>query len=85
VRKVIKTRGHLPTDDVANKLIWLALRDIAADWGKAAHHWKEAMNRFAILHDERFDAAGRSPWLDPRPSPCPMAPRSRATRGSSVT
>jgi len=44
LRKIIKTRGHFPTDDAANKLIWLALRNITADWGKAAHHWKEAMN-----------------------------------------
>ena len=58
VRKIIKTRGHFPTDDAAGKLIWLALRNITADWGKAAHHWKEAMNQFAILYDDRFNAAG---------------------------
>ena len=56
VRKIIKTRGHFPTDDAASKLIWLALRNITADWSKAAHHWKEAMNQFAILYDGRFDA-----------------------------
>jgi len=50
LRKIIKTRGHFPTDDAACKLIWLALRNITADWGKAAHHWKEAMNQFAILY-----------------------------------
>jgi len=58
LRKIIKTRGHFPTDDAANKLIWLALRNITADWGKAAHHWKEAMNQFAILYDDRFNMAG---------------------------
>jgi transposase-like protein len=58
VRKIIKTRGHFPTDDAANKLIWLALRNITADWGKPAHHWKEAMNQFAILYDDRFTAVG---------------------------
>jgi putative transposase len=58
VRKIIKTRGHFPTDDAANKLIWLALRNITAGWGKAAHNWKEAMNQFAILYDDRFNAAG---------------------------
>ena len=57
VRKIIKTRGHFPTDDAANKLIWLALRNITRDWGKAAHHWKAAMNQFAILYDGRFNAA----------------------------
>jgi transposase-like protein len=56
LRKIIKTRGHFPTDDAANKLIWLALRNITADWSKAAHHWKEAMNQFAILYDDRFSA-----------------------------
>ena len=58
LRKIIKRRGHFPTDDAANKLIWLALRNITADWSKAAHHWKEAMNQFAILYDDRFKAAG---------------------------
>ena len=58
LRKIIKTRGHFPTDDAASKLIWLALRNITADWGKPAQHWKEAMNQFAILYDDRFNAAG---------------------------
>jgi transposase-like protein len=58
LRKIIKTRGHFPTDDAANKQIWLALRNITADWRKAAHHWKEAMNQFAILYDDRFNAVG---------------------------
>ena len=58
LRKIIKTRGHFPTDDAANKLIWLALRNITADWGQAAHNWKEAMNQFAILYAERFSPAG---------------------------
>jgi transposase-like protein len=58
VRKIIKTRGQFPTDDAANKLICLALRNITTDWGKAAHNWKEAMNQFAILYDDRFNAAG---------------------------
>jgi transposase-like protein len=52
--KIIKTRGHFPSDDAASKLIWLALRNITADWGRAAHNWKEAMNQFAILYEDRF-------------------------------
>jgi putative transposase len=28
LRKIIKTRGHFPSDDAASKLIWLALRNI---------------------------------------------------------
>lgn len=57
LRKIIKTRGHFPSDDAAAKLIWLALRNITAEWGRAAHNWKEAMNQFAILYEDRFTKA----------------------------
>jgi putative transposase len=57
LRKIIKTRGHFPSDDAATKLIWLALRNITADWGRAAQDWKVAMNQFAILYAERFTKA----------------------------
>jgi putative transposase len=54
LRKIIKTRGHFPSDEAATKLIWLALRNITANWGHAAHDWKTAMNQFAILYQDRF-------------------------------
>ncbi len=54
LRKIIKSRGHFPSDDEASKLIWLAWRSITEDWGRAAKEWKEAMNQFAILYEDRF-------------------------------
>src|SRR5574343_11190 len=57
LRKNITARDTFTTDDAATKLIWLALRNITADWGRAAKDWKEAMNQFAILYDERFTRA----------------------------
>jgi transposase-like protein len=54
VRKIIKTRGHFPTDEAATKLIWLALRNIMAKWGHAARDWKAALQQFAILYEDRF-------------------------------
>ena len=54
LRKIIKTRGHFPSDEAASKLIWLALRNITAKWSKASHDWKAAMNQFAILYQDRF-------------------------------
>lgn len=54
VRKIIKTRGHFPTDEAATKLIWLALRNITADWSRPGRDWKAAMNQFAILYEDRF-------------------------------
>ena len=57
LRKIIKTRGHFPSDEAATKLIWLALRNITKDWGRAGHNWKTAMNQFAILYEDRFTKA----------------------------
>ena len=39
---------------VRNKAVYLALRNITADWGRAAHDWKMATNQFAILYEDRF-------------------------------
>jgi putative transposase len=55
IRKAIKTRGHFPTDDAAVKLIWLAIRNLLARWSRGEHHWKAAMNQFAILYGDRFE------------------------------
>ena len=54
VRKIIKTRGHFPTDEAAVKLLWLALRNITATWGKEANFWRSARNQFAIVYGDRF-------------------------------
>jgi Transposase, Mutator family len=54
VPKIIKTRGHFPTDEAATTLIWLALRNITAEWVLPTRHWHAAMRQFAILYDERF-------------------------------
>ena len=54
LRKILKTRGHFPTDEAATKLIWLALRNITSDWKRESNYWKAAMNQFAILFEDRF-------------------------------
>jgi putative transposase len=56
LRKIIKTRGHFPTDEAATKLLWLALRNITAKWTSPPTHWVRAMRQFAILYDDRFHA-----------------------------
>jgi putative transposase len=57
LRKIIKTRGHFPTDEAAIKLLWLALRNVLAKSVRSAFDWKRAMNQFAILLAERFTLA----------------------------
>jgi transposase-like protein len=56
LRKIIKTRGHFPTDDAATKLLWLAVRNIAIQWTHRPSAWPTAMNHFAILYEDRFTA-----------------------------
>jgi putative transposase len=57
LRKIIKTRGHFPSDEAATKLIWLALGNIKAVWHTPPLHWHAAMNQFAILFGERVHRA----------------------------
>jgi putative transposase len=55
LNKVIVGRRHFAADDAANKLIWLALSNITAEWGNAAHDRKEAMRRFPLFHNDRIN------------------------------
>jgi putative transposase len=53
LRKIIKTRGHFPTDEAATKLLYLALRNIRKRW-HAAPAWQAALTHFALLFPDRF-------------------------------
>ena len=55
VRKVIKNRGHFPSDEAATQLIYLVLRDIVKKWQKAPINWTSASAQFAIQFGARFD------------------------------
>ncbi len=57
LRKIVKNRGHFPSDEAATKLLFLALRNITKDWKMPPRTWKEASNQFAIVFGERFTAA----------------------------
>ena len=54
VRKAVRGRGHFPSDEAATKLIWLALRNITANWKNAPIQWHAAKAQFAIQFEERF-------------------------------
>lgn len=53
LRKIIKTRGHFPTDEAALKLLYLALRHIQTRW-TTARQWTAALPHFALLFGDRF-------------------------------
>ncbi len=54
LRKVTKSRGSFPNDDALIKLYYLALRNIGKKWTMPIRNWKAALNRFAIMFDERM-------------------------------
>jgi len=54
LRKIIKTRGHFPSDEAASKLLYLALRNIIAKWKKASVQWQQTLPHLAVLFGERF-------------------------------
>jgi transposase-like protein len=54
LRKIIKNRGHFPSDEAATKLLWLALRNIMGKRLKSTREWVAAMNQFAVLYGDRF-------------------------------
>lgn len=56
LRKIIKNRGSFPTDEAALKLLYLALQNIARKWTMPIKEWKAALNRFAILFEDRMPA-----------------------------
>ena len=51
--KIIKNRGAFPSDEAATKLMFLALRNISKRWTKPLMNWKAALNRFAIMFEDR--------------------------------
>jgi putative transposase len=54
LRKVTKARGSFPNDEAVSKLLYLALRNIAKKWTMPVHAWKDALNRFAIIYENRL-------------------------------
>jgi len=53
LRKVLKTRGALPSDEAVLKLLYLALERISKKWTRPIANWQAALNRFAIEFEGR--------------------------------
>lgn len=54
LRKIIKTRGHFPTDEAAAKLLYLALRNITKKWRNASREWLAALPHLVVLFGDRM-------------------------------
>lgn len=53
IRKAIKTRGSFPSEQAAEKLIYLAIRGHEKT-SRTVRGWLTAVNEFAIMFEERF-------------------------------
>ena len=54
LRKVTKTRSSFPNDDALLRLLYLALRNITKRWTIRVQEWAAALNRFAIIYEDRL-------------------------------
>ncbi len=54
LRKIIKTRGHFPTEDAALKLLWLGLIRAEKKWTYPIRDWPRALHQFAIYFPGRI-------------------------------
>jgi putative transposase len=54
LRKVLKTRGHFPSDESALKLLWLALDKASKKWTMPIKQWDLARQQLAIHFEGRL-------------------------------
>ncbi|KAM3103438.1 IS256 family transposase [Phormidesmis sp. 146-12] len=54
LRKVLKNHRAFPTDESVLKVVYLAIQNISKRWTMPIKDWKAALNRFAIVYEDRF-------------------------------
>ncbi len=54
IRKFTRNRKIYPNEESALKLIFMAIREAAKKWTMPIHHWKQALNHFAVLYEDRM-------------------------------
>jgi len=55
LRKVLRPKGHFPTDDAVVKILFLALQNAKMHW-KPPVTWKQAVAHFIIVFGDRWPA-----------------------------
>ncbi|MDQ3630746.1 MAG: transposase [Actinomycetota bacterium] len=56
IRKIVKTRGHFPTEEAARKLIYLAIDRAQTKW-RHAYNWNAALAALKIHFGDRIPDA----------------------------
>lgn len=60
IRKFTRNRKIYPNEDSALKLVYMAIREASRKWTMPIHHWKQALNYFAILFENRMPKLDRN-------------------------
>ncbi len=53
IRKFTRNRKIYPHEESALKLVYMAIHEASRKWTKPIHHWKQALNHFAIMFEDR--------------------------------
>lgn len=54
LRKITKTRASFPSDEAAIKLVYLGIKNVSRKWTMPIRNWKQALNQFALIYEDRF-------------------------------
>lgn len=54
IRKATKKRKLFPTDESARKVVYLAIQDASKKWTMPIRNWRQALNRFMIMFEDRL-------------------------------
>ena len=54
LRKVLKTRGHMPNEQAALKLLYMAVLNAQKNWGGRDRRWNTALLQFAVYFEGRI-------------------------------
>jgi putative transposase len=54
IRKFTRNRKIYPNEESALKIVFMAIREASRKWTLPIKHWKQALNHFAILFEDRL-------------------------------
>lgn len=57
IRKFTRNRKIYPNEESALKIVFMAIREASRKWTLPIKHWKQALNHFAILFEDRLPQA----------------------------
>ena len=54
IRKFTRNRKIYPNEQSALKLVYMAIREASKKWTMPIPHWKQALNHFAVMYEDRM-------------------------------